>query len=296
MVQPTRFASLQRVLNFGGIDPKALPSLALLFGCASPVPAKPVVVLEPPKVAAPIPAPAVSRSAAPATTAVDPPAVELPPAVVPGKLTTLRIPGHRPATVVHGRARTNLAMIYLHGICGQVSRIADWASAAADFVTTIAPTGNKACPESTSRFSWNQDIELIHQLIDDALAAVSEVRNGNLNTSTVVVFGYSQGASRAERLVERHPERYRWVILGGPPRQPEFERCRAALGLVLLVGTEEHQELLADVACDFTARGLRTHFDQFVGVGHGFFGQSAPDVIRRTLTWLDLPPYAAMAR
>ncbi len=136
--------------------------------------------------------------------------------------------------------------------------------------------------------SWNQDIELIHQLIDQALAAVAHQRNGLLDTSRVLVFGYSQGASRAERLVEKHPERYQWVILGRPPRSPVFERLHSARALTLLVGTEEHRDELAELARDFTTRGLRTRFDQFAGVGHGFFGPSAPEVMRRTLTWLDL--------
>lgn len=216
-------------------------------------------------------------------------APSLPATIEPGELTSVPIPGYRPATVVHGGAQTSIAMVYLHGVCGQVSRIRDWSKAASDFVTTIAPLGNKACPDSKSRFSWNQDIELIDDYIGRALDAVATTRNGLLDTSAVVVFGYSQGASRAERLAERFPERYRWVILGGPPRPPVFERFEKVAGLALLVGTEEHQESLAELARDFTQQGVRTHFDQFAGVGHGFFGESSPEVMRRTLTWLRIP-------
>lgn len=288
--------SLQRVLNCAGFDGRVWAltlALSLPLACSSasaiepavqsPVPSQPSneAPAEPPPATPPAPVPEAEQAA--------PIVPHLPDSITPGQLTTVRVPGYRAATVVHGQAQTRLAMVYLHGICGQVSRIAEWAEAAAEFVTTVAPMGNKPCPDSPSRFSWNQDIELIHRLIDEALTAVSQAREGQLDTSTVVLFGYSQGASRAERLVERYPGRYRWVILGGPPRPPELEPFRASLGLALLVGTEEHQEHLADLAHDFSARGVRTRFDQFAGVGHGRFGPSAPQVMRRTLSWLALP-------
>lgn len=287
----------RRVLNCDAFDSRGRVlalALCLPLGCKPAAVAEPVVELrvhpQPSNDAPrePTPEPPDTQPSAPVQQAA-PAAPTLPASVTPGQLSTVRVPGHRAATVVHGQPHTTLAMVYLHGICGQVSRIAEWAAAAAEFVTTVAPMGNKPCPDSPSRFSWNQDIELIQRLIDETLAAVSEARNGQLDTSTLVLFGYSQGASRAERLVARFPARYPWVILGGPPRRPELEHFRTSQGLALLVGTEEHQGDLADLTRDFTARGVRAHFDEFTGVGHGRFGPSAPEVMRRTLRWLELP-------
>lgn len=234
--------------------------------------------------------------------AADPPTAPLPPAPIaatepqnipdlpadvrPGEFTRVSLPNYRAALVVHGAAHTRRALIYLHGMCGNVERIADWTAAAAHYVTTIALYGNKPCPTSATRFSWNQDIEFIHQLAQLALGKVAQARGGLLDVERVVVFGYSQGASRAERLVERHPERYRWLILGGPPAPPAFERVRNAARSVILVGSEEHQQQLEAVASNLSSLGATTRFDAFEGVGHGGFGPSAPAVMTNALRWL----------
>lgn len=224
----------------------------------------------------------LARSAA--DSAVTPPS--LPAGVEPGVVTRVPIPGYRAAFVVHGEAGVTRAMVYLHGVCGNVDKIRDWTEQASHHVTTIAIYGNKACPTSSSRFSWNQDIEFVHQLVQNTLAEVAKTRDGQLDVSRVVVFGYSQGASRAERLAERHPTHYPWVILGGPPSTPRLEHLGGLQRLAILVGSEERQEHLADVAAAFTANGLPTHFDVFAGAVHGVFGRSSPDVMDRTLRWL----------
>lgn len=230
-------------------------------------------------------APAVAEETAPPVSSeVSPP--PLPDGAEPGVVTRVPIPGYRSAFVVHGAAGVTRAMVYLHGVCGNVDKVRDWTDVASHHVTTIAIYGNKPCPTSSSRFSWNQDVELIHQLIQSALTQVAEARDGQLDVSRVIVFGYSQGASRAERLAERYPERYPWVILGGPPATPRLEQLRGLQRLAILVGSEERQEHLADVAAAFTASGLPTHFDVFAGAVHGVFGRSAPVVMDRTLRWL----------
>lgn len=229
--------------------------------------------------------PDASSASGAASSAV--PTVEaLPAGVEPGVVVRVPLPDYRAAFVVHGNPGTRRALVYLHGICGNVDKIRDWAPAVADTVTTIAVYGNKECPSSTTRFSWNQDVEFIHNLIQLALARVSDARGGQLDVAEVVLFGYSQGASRAERLVERHPEHYPWLIMGGPPKPPELAHLAGVRRSALLVGTEEHQEHLAEVATQLTTEGAPTRFDTFAGAGHGGFGPSSPVVMRRTLSWL----------
>jgi predicted esterase len=214
------------------------------------------------------------------------PVFELPGHVRPGEPTRVTIPGYRAALVFHGKPGVTRAMIYLHGVCGNVQKIEDWTDMASNYVTTIALYGNKPCPTAPARASWNQDIEFIHQLIQTALNRVAEDRAGQLDVHRAVLFGYSQGASRAERLVERYPEHYPWLVLGGPPSPPRFERLRGARRSVILVGSEEHQEHLAGVAQELTTLGAPTEFNVFSGVGHGSFGRDAPRVMNETLSWL----------
>ncbi len=234
-----------------------------------------------------------ARTALPSTPPPAPmtaPALELPGHIRPGKPIRVTIPGYRAALVVHGKPGVTRAMIYLHGVCGNVQKIEDWTGMASNYVTTIALYGNKPCPTAPTRASWNQDIAFIHELIQTALGRVAEERAGQLDVHHAVLFGYSQGASRAERLVERYPEHYPWIILGGPPTPPRFERLRGARRSVILVGSEEHQEHLAGIAQELTTLGAPTEFKIFPGVGHGSFGRDAPRVMDETLSWLLEPP------
>lgn len=228
----------------------------------------------------------VATTAAPTATLGTPNVPTLPADLRLGEFSRVRLPNYRAALVVHGEANTRRALIYLHGICGNVERIRDWTAAAAKYVTIIALYGNKPCPTSATLFSWNQDIEFIHELAQLALAKVAEARGGLLDVDRAVLFGYSQGASRAERLVERHPESYPWVILGGPPAPPLWEHLRQVNRAAILVGSEEHHEHLRDAAANLSSLGAATRFDIFEGVGHGGFGPRAPQVMTDTLSWL----------
>lgn len=259
------------------------------FACGPVAPATPpesrLTRHAPPRDAAAVPS--VAPASAPNADSSATPNVEaLPAGIEPGAVVRVALPDYRAAFVIHGNAGTRRALVYLHGICGNVDKIRDWAPAIADAVTTIAVFGNKECPTSTTRFSWNQDVEFMHGLIQLALTRVAEARAGQLDVQQVVLFGYSQGASRAERLVERYPEHYPWLILGGPPRPPEFAHLAGARRSALLVGSEEHQEHLAEVATQLTTQGAPTRFDTFAGAGHGGFGPSSPVVMSRTLSWL----------
>lgn len=214
------------------------------------------------------------------------PPIALPPHLRPGEPTRVKLPGYRSAQVIHGRAGVTRALVYLHGICGDVDKIRSWANAVAGYVTTIALYGNKACPTTPSRMSWNQDIEFIDALVQTALQRVATERDGQLDVHRVVLFGYSQGASRAQQLLARHPERYPWVILGGPPALPRLEHVQRARATALLVGSEEFHRPLSEAAEQWAAAGLRARLDVFPGAGHGSFGPSAGDVMVRTLRWL----------
>ena len=274
-------------------------SVALL-GCganSTSSPPRPCDVIAPPSTAAVTGAPSTSppdpganesnaKTGATVSQSTSLDVVALPPEVNPRVPTRVRLPNYRSALVIHGTAETSRAMIYLHGVCGNVDRIKDWGAAAASHVTTIAIYGNKPCPTSATRFSWNQDVDFIHELAQKALARVAETRGGHLDVERVVLFGYSQGASRAERLVERYPAHYPWLILGGPPSPPTFDHLKHTARSAILVGSEEHQDHLRDLAAHLTTLGAPTRFDVFPGVGHGGFGPGSSQVMTATLTWL----------
>lgn len=253
---------------------------------ATPVQPSQVTTVSPPVAVAQVPPPVMAADVA--RTAP----VALPPHIHPGEPTRVKLPGYRAAQVIHGQAGVTHALVYLHGICGDVDKIRTWAKAVVRHVTTIALYGNKACPTTPARLSWNQDIEFIDALVQTALERVAAERDGQLDVSRVILFGYSQGASRAEQLLARHPDRYPWVILGGPPAPPRLEHLERARASVVLVGSEEFHRPLSEAAEQWASNGLRARLDVFPGAGHGSFGPNAGDVMQRTLAWLLESPRA----
>lgn len=230
-------------------------------------------------------APAHSGLPAPAKSAAQS-APPLPNGIVPGKMSRLAIPGYRPATVVHGRPGATRALVYLHGVCGDIEKIVAWGLAASERVTTIAIPGDRPC-DGSPRFRWSQDLGLIHHLVQRALLATQRARGGQLITDQVVLFGYSQGSIRAEKLGEKYPRHYPWLILGGLPRDPVGERLAAARGVVVLMGSREPSSAaIARATTTLTELGLPMHFSLFPGAVHGQFGPQASPVITRSLSWL----------
>lgn len=209
----------------------------------------------------------------------------LPPSVRPGTWSHVVVPGYRRAYVVHADAEARTALLYLHGVCGDVEKIKDWAFAASERVTTVALLGDRLC-EGTTRFKWSQDIELIHQLAQRALQEVQRVRGGLLETDEVLVFGYSQGATRAELLAQRYPERYGRVILGGSPRAPNLERLGEARAVAIFGGELENRDHLVAGHEQLQAAGVSTRLDVLPGVGHGAFGPHSPQLVTQLVEWL----------
>jgi pimeloyl-ACP methyl ester carboxylesterase len=126
----------------------------------------------------------------------------------------------------------------------------------------------------------------IHQRIQRALAAVREARGGVLQQNDVVLFGYSQGASRAEALVARYPEQYRWVVLGGPPLRPTVAALQHAASVVVFGGERENTAQMSRGARDLSAAGVRSRYFEIPGATHGQFGASGNAVIGDALRWL----------
>ncbi len=211
--------------------------------------------------------------------------VELPAGITPGELTRVPVPTYRPALVVHGRADTRRAMLYLHGVCGDPNKIVSWGRAASQWVTTIALLGDRPCEEG-HRYRWSQDIELIDILAQRALKSVQQQRGGQLDVEQVVVFGYSQGSTRAEKLVELFPERYPWAILGGMPRAPDPVALKPAHGVVVLGGELEPVSHMRSGSEALEAAGIRQQFLLFPKAGHGQFGPRAERVMLQTLGFL----------
>jgi len=205
-------------------------------------------------------------------------------AFVPGIPTWVDVPGDKPVLVVQGPSESELAIVYLHGLCGNVRAVESFSAASARVGTVIALLGERKCPRG--RFKWGKNIGLIGERIDQALRAVKRARAGKLDIEHPVLFGYSQGAARAEQLVSRYPEKYRLVVLGGPPREPKLPHLGNTAAVVVFGGEREttgHMRAGTEV---LAAAGKPARFFLLPAAKHGEFGPEGNRVVGELLRWL----------
>jgi predicted esterase len=203
---------------------------------------------------------------------------------VPGIPTWVQVPGDKSAFVIHGPSGSELAIVYLHGLCGNVRAVESFSAASAQHGTVIAMLGDRACPRG--RFKWGKNIESIAARVDRALDAVKRARGGQLDSEHPVLFGYSQGAARVEQLVAHYPNKYRLVVLGGPPRQPTLPHLGGTTAVALFGGERETTGHIRASAEVLAAAGKPVRFFLLPAAKHGEFGPEGNRVVNELLTWL----------
>jgi len=208
----------------------------------------------------------------------------LPDGVVTGEPTIVDIPGDRGAFVIHAPASNSRAIIYLHGMCGNVRAVESWKQVLSESGTLIGVMGDKPC--GGGRVRWTKHYDRIQARIEAALRAVKQARGGLLDIEFLTLFGYSQGAERAEALTARFPKRYRLVILGGAPQMPRLAHLGDTSAVAFFAGELElsgNMRLGAEV---LTAAGKPARFFLLPKAKHGEFGPEGPRVMNELFSWL----------
>ena len=203
---------------------------------------------------------------------------------LPGLPGWVPIPGDKSALVIHGSPESRLAIVYLHGLCGNVRAVESFSAASAQHGTLIALLGDRACPGG--RFKWGKSVDALALRIDHALEAVKRARGGALDTEHPVLFGYSQGAARVEQLVAHYPNKYRLVVLGGPPREPRLPHLGGTAAVAVLGGERETTGHMRAGAQILAAAGKPVRFFLLPAAKHGEFGPEGNRVVGELLTWL----------
>ncbi len=260
---------------------------------ASSVGAEPVSRLEtaPPSPTVSVVDPGASDTEAPLATVgggaeppAPPPEPKLPRGIKLGVNTVLPVPGDKALFVVHAPADNRQAIIYLHGMCGNVHAVDVWKDAVTSVGTLITLLGDRPC--GRGRYRWGKSLTLLESRIERALEVVKEARGGLLDTEHPVLFGYSQGASRAEGLAAENPTRYQRVVLGGAPREPRLAHLGAAQAIAVFGGELEtfgHMRAGAEV---LAAAGKTARFFLFPKAKHGDFGPAGKRVMGEVFAWL----------
>lgn len=213
-------------------------------------------------------------------------AAELPAGIVPGEHSWVEVPGDRPLHVYQAPAAERRVVLYLHGYCGDTGAVAAWVDRALRWGTLIELVGDRPCHGRAGRFSWTEDVASILARIDAALERVAAVRGGLLDVEEVLLFGYSQGAARAEALAELAPSRFPRIVLGSPPEEPNPALLAESRGVAVLGGSREATTHWERGVAALKGAGVRARYFVLPGARHGEFGTRGPEVVEGALRWL----------
>jgi pimeloyl-ACP methyl ester carboxylesterase len=133
---------------------------------------------------------------------------------------------------------------------------------------------------------WTKDPALLQARIDRALEAVRLARGGHLDTETLGMIGYSQGAHRAEVLAGAYPERYPWIVLGGPPEAALPQNFRRVKHLAILGGELENTAHMRLGAERVKESGVDVRFFTLPRAYHGDYGPDGVRVMSEVLAWV----------
>ncbi|MEM9695156.1 MAG: alpha/beta fold hydrolase [Myxococcota bacterium] len=185
-----------------------------------------------------------------------------------------------------GPAGSAVAMVYLHGLCGDPLAFRAWMEAAAVHGTLISMRGDEPCPGRGGRTKWSFDYRRLDARITRAITTVSARRETPLDLDEVVAIGYSQGAHRVHWLAARYPDRYRRVVviaMTTPPLATHFARAERVL---IMAGGRDARQHLYEGHLELRKAGVVSRYAEFPGARHGEYGEKAEATMTDALGWL----------
>ncbi len=197
------------------------------------------------------------------------------------------IPGDRPVYVLSGHADDARVIVYLHGMCGDVTAADHFRESVRAHGTLLALRGDTAC--GNGRFKWRADPSAIQARVRVAFNRVNAARGGKLSFEQALLFGYSQGAERAERLAAHYPTQYPRLVLGGPPTKASPQRLAHAKRVAIFGGELETTDNMRAGFEALASAGIQSRFFTLDCAYHGYFGSSAEPQLGEVLDWVTAP-------
>jgi predicted esterase len=187
-----------------------------------------------------------------------------------------------PTFVMRGGPRGPGRLVFLHGMCGHgLGYAQSFQHSAAKHGTLISPQADRTCGEGPWA-KWSNDLAALDGRIIDAFRAL-----GHTDPITdILVMGYSQGATRAEALARRWPERYTRLVSIGAPDAPSARGLDALRGAVLMAGEHDRQDQMKRGMRVLQRLGIPATFIEIPGARHGEMGPTPEATMAQALDWL----------
>jgi predicted esterase len=205
-----------------------------------------------------------------------------------GQWEAVSTPAETPMYGVRAASGAAPIMAFLHGLCSRPEFAHEFQAGAVAHGTLLAPKGDVPCP-SRPGSTWSNDLEALDRRLGAGLATL-----GFSKRRDIVLIGHSLGATRAEELARKFPDRYTRLILIGGPRVPSAAGLARLRGAVLIAGEHDRQDLMRRGATILQSAGVRSTFMELPAATHREMGPEGNRVISRALSWL-LPESSARA-
>ncbi|MFO0591978.1 MAG: hypothetical protein U0441_30810 [Polyangiaceae bacterium] len=181
--------------------------------------------------------------------------------------------------VVRGGAGLGKAVLF-GGICAQPQGYIDAIKIAASRrVQLVALRGDKPC--SGEFRGWKFDLDALSARIDRTFRGL-----GLGEARDVLLIGYSQGASVAELLAAREPEKYTRVVLMAKPSKPDPWHFQKTVAVATMAGTKDAQDLMIKGSRALSAAGVRSRYFPLPGAAHGYMGDDPEGTFEKVFDWL----------
>lgn len=185
----------------------------------------------------------------------------------PARVERLLVPGDLGASLVRSKGGSAPVTVFMPGMCSNANAyLQTFPEAAQKQGGVVAIEGDQMCggAQGFRTFSWDAGRQ--HARVEAALAAAGLTQ---IPREGITLVGYSQGASLAEQMVQRWPERYARVILIGAPTDPSSKNLARARGLVTMSCDRDVPARMKRAAQSASRAGIPATYLQMPGCTHG---------------------------
>jgi len=187
-----------------------------------------------------------------------------------------------PTFVMRGGPHGPGRMVFLHGMCGHGLGYAQaFQFAAAKKGRLVAPQGDRKCGNGPWA-AWSDDLDSLNGRILAAFRALGDT--GPIED--MVMMGYSQGATLAEGLARKWPQRYTRLVLIASPRVPSPKGLSSLRAAVMMAGERDRQDLMKKGARVMLSAGIPATYLVIPEATHGAMGPTPEKTMGQALDWL----------
>lgn len=197
----------------------------------------------------------------------------------------LEVPGDRPLYWLPGNPGDRRVIVYLHGMCGDVAAADYFREAVRAHGSLVALRADTHC--HGDRYKWRDKPARMLERIRAGVQRINQVHGLELTLDGALLFGYSQGADRAEKLAAEFPKLFPRIVLGGTPVKASPLRLARAKRVAFLGGELETTDTMRAGHDALAAAGISTRFFTLECAYHGYYGTKAEAQLAEALDWVN---------